>query len=202
MTESILSLGWSDNPTPIGAGFRPRTLARLLDLFLHYLAGAVAAAAVAVLIGLGAGLRGEDPTPLLAKLEGFSAIGMLLSFLGAILYHTLAESLDGSTPGKRICGLVVLTESQTPCSFKAAFGRSLAFYVDGLFFGLIAYGNMSDSPMRQRLGDKWNHTIVQRRADAPPVSLRPTSRFIAVSIAAFIVDTLILFLAFVLKALA
>ena len=120
--------------------------------------------------------------------------------MGAILFHTLSEGLNGSSLGKRICGLVVTTDTLTNCSLKSALGRSVAFYLDGLFFGAIAAGEMQSSSLRQRYGDKWNHTIVVRRANLPS-SFEPKHRFMRVLLLATFVDVLFLFSGFVFKTL-
>ena len=44
---------------------------------------------------------------------------------------------------------------------------------DGLFCGVVAYASMSDSPLRQRYGDKWANTVVARARDVPEEAKRP-----------------------------
>jgi hypothetical protein len=67
--------------------------------------------------------------------------------------------------GKLICGLVVVKENGQSCGLLAAFGRSLAFFVDSLFWGIPALISMSDSAKQQRLGDRWAKTMVVKRRD-------------------------------------
>jgi hypothetical protein len=50
---------------------------------------------------------------------------------------------------------------------KQALLRSLAYYFDGLFFGLVAYSSMKQSPLNQRYGDRWAHTVVIRAKELP-----------------------------------
>ena len=49
-----------------------------------------------------------------------------------------------------------------------ALGRSLAYFIDALFCGLVAYWVMSDSRWQQRLGDRWGKTIVMKASDIQP----------------------------------
>jgi hypothetical protein len=51
---------------------------------------------------------------------------------------------------------------------RQAFIRSLAFYVDGFFFGLIGKQSMDRSRRQQRYGDHWAHTIVIKTRSLPP----------------------------------
>lgn len=199
--SSSIALGWTEQEVPKGAGFWHRALARVLDLLIHAMAAFVAMIPTAIVLRVFAALTHRDLQVMLERLQKFSILGGVLSIIGSFLYHAISEGLHGSSLGKRICGLVVLSENRTPCSMRAAFGRSAAFYIDGMFFGAIAAGSMSDSPMRQRLGDKWNHIIVQRRRDAPATSLRSGSRFFAVTVAACALDVAILCVGFILRAL-
>jgi len=161
-----------------GAGFWIRALARSIDLLVHY--AAVFAALILVMLALViyCDLAHKDFNQFIAKLGPFTFLSALMSVLGALTYHALSESIHGSSLGKLVCGLVVVTDRATPCRFGAAFGRSAAFYIDGLFFGGIAAMSMADSSRHQRLGDKWCHTVVARRSAVPPGALRGASRFI------------------------
>ena len=72
-----------------------------------------------------------------------------------VVYHTVAEGALGTTVGKRVMGLRVVTLELRPPSFRQAFQRSAGFFIDSFFFFLIAARAMSDSPIRQRVGDGW-----------------------------------------------
>ena len=52
--------------------------------------------------------------------------------------------------------------------------RSLWFLVDGFFFGLVGYTSMQKSPLNQRYGDVWGHTVVVAAANVPAGSERGT----------------------------
>lgn len=185
-----------------GAGFWIRALARLIDLAFHYVTAFAAMIVVVVILAIYASTKGLDLQVLIAKLGPFSILSAFLSILGSWAMHALCEGLHGSTLGKRLCGLAVISEGGHPCSFKQGLGRSAAFYIDSLFFGLVAASQMSDSPKRQRLGDKWCHTIVARRSALPPSAVRGWGRFFAVFATAFLVDTALIAVGLLQKAVA
>jgi len=54
-----------------------------------------------------------------------------------------------------------------------AIQRSLAYYWDALFFGLVGYNSMQQSPLNQRYGDVWAKTVVVRAATVPRSAVRP-----------------------------
>ena len=114
---------------------------------------------------------------------------ILFSILGSIGYHTVCEGLHGCTLGKRLLGMIVVQEDGSPSRLNPAFIRSLAFYVDGLFFGVIGYMAMKKTPQEQRHGDNWAHTMVCRRSD---VSTPPNRSFALILIAAIAIDSLLL----------
>lgn len=116
----------------------------------------------------------------------------LLSLFGFLLYSSICEGLHGSTAGKYLLGLVVLRDDGQPATYVQAVGRSFAFIIDGMFAGLVGYLSMKDSPLDQRLGDKWADTIVVRRSSAPAGVVRPPSRFVGVFLLALFVDGLAL----------
>jgi len=79
--------------------------------------------------------------------------------------------------------------------------RSVAFYLDSLFFGLIAASSMQSSELKQRLGDKWAHTIVVGQAQ-PVQNTQPSGwRFVFVFLGAVVADGLIFALSLFLKLL-
>lgn len=67
-----------------------------------------------------------------------------------------AARILGSPPSRVTC--------QTRIRAGGALVRSLAYYIDGFFFGVVAYSTMSKSPLKQRLGDQWGNTAVFRAA--------------------------------------
>ena len=63
--------------------------------------------------------------------------------------------------------------------------RSLGYYVDGLFFGLVGWTSMSRSPTKQRLGDKWAGTVVVHNRSAQSLALPSPALGMLVSVAAY-----------------
>lgn len=108
------------------------------------------------------------------RIRGFHLVPFLFSAIGNLGYQTMMEGLYGASVGKLICQLRVLREDGRPIGFGAAIIRSLAYYVDALFFGLIAYSKMRESDLNQRFGDHWAHTVVVRARDVPDSSRQGT----------------------------
>jgi uncharacterized RDD family membrane protein YckC len=77
-----------------------------------------------------------------------------------VVYHAVAEGALGTTIGKRVMGLRVVTLELGRPSFRQAFQRSAGFLVDSFFFFLVAARAMNESPIRQRVGDEWADTRV------------------------------------------
>ena len=185
----------------VGAGFWIRALARAIDIGIHYVATFASLIPVVITIGIYSGVTGKDMNQMIKNLDGFSFVAMVFSLVGAVAAHTICEGLHGSTLGKRICKLVVVSDDLSPCSVKAALGRSLAFYIDGLFFGAVGYSSMSNSPRKQRFGDTWNKTLVCRRSIIPATTLRSGARMFWVFLFGFSVDALFLAIGLTLKVL-
>jgi uncharacterized RDD family membrane protein YckC len=183
----------------VGTGFWIRALARVIDLIVHNAVGFTTILLVSIIAGVVAALTGVSPEWLAQKLEGTTLISIVLALVGYTIYHTLCEGLHGATLGKLICGLVVVKEDGSPCGLGAALGRSLAFFIDQLIFGLAAASSISSSPQRQRLGDKWVHTLVVKRRDLQPTQLRSGCRFAVVFVGAVILDGSIFGLSQLLK---
>lgn len=169
-------------------GFGRRAAARIIDLVLHLGVGLFSGIFAALLVGIYAAVSGAAPDAMLAKMQATGAAAFLLSLFGSILYEAICEGLHGSTAGKYLLGMVVLREDGRPCTYVQAIGRAFAFFIDSLFFGLVAYASMKDSPRDQRFGDKWCGTIVVRRASAPAGSLRSPLRFLGVFVLALFLD--------------
>jgi uncharacterized RDD family membrane protein YckC len=153
------------------AGWGIRAGARIIDNIVGLVVGAVGGAIGGVIVGvLGAmGVLGENWQALIGQQ---SAGAFLLSAIGGLSYHTIAEGLGGASIGKLVCGLRTIGTDGRPCSLAGAFKRSLAFYVDGFFFGLVAYSAMSKSVLNQRIGDRWGHTAVVRAPAVPATEVR------------------------------
>ncbi len=150
---------------PLGSeavGFQRRFWGRLLDTGLDQVSalagGLLAGIALAVLEALG-----RTPPGWAERVSQAGAGNYLGAILGSLLAGTVATWVCGASPGKLLLGMrVVDLEGRRP-GLWACLIRELAYYVDGLFFGIPAYRAMADSPIAQRLGDRWAGTAVVHR---------------------------------------
>ncbi len=154
-------------------GFALRAGGRLLDwlvtLVLGLVGGVIAGFAVGALAAIGLVRTGWA-----SRIDEMTGLSLLLGLAASTAYHTLSEGLGGATVGKLILGLRVVSEDASPAKVGRALLRSLAFFLDGFFFGAVAYGSMSRSPRQQRLGDKWGHTVVVRASSLSASDRRPS----------------------------
>jgi uncharacterized RDD family membrane protein YckC len=183
--------GYGVEPTglPKTAGFGIRLGARLIDLAVHWVVFTVSSFVSGIVLAIAV----RDPARVQAiftALRRTSVFAFVFALVGSALYHSICEGLHGSTIGKRICGLVVLNDEGQPCNLRSALGRSLAYFVDALFFGLIGYMAMRGSPLDQRKGDERFHTIVAKRKTVPPAVLRDLGSLVLVTLLAAGVDSL------------
>ena len=140
---------------PEYAGFGIRAGARILDEIFRFLAAMAAGFAAGMVHAIWFGPM--SPGSHLART-------LLVSLLADVLYFTVAEGAGGATLGKMICGLRVQRETGGPIGFGAALGRSFAYLLDAMFFGLVAASAMGSSARQQRYGDRWAHTAVVLQA--------------------------------------
>ena len=92
-------------------------------------------------------------------------LNLVINFVLFILYFVIFEWLYGATPGKLILGMRVIQQNGAPCRLGAALIRGLLRFIDGLFFGVVAFSVMHP-PLYQRVGDKSAKTIVVGAKDA------------------------------------
>lgn len=183
MTGDLLGVD-EEAPSLEGVGVIRRGLARLLDmgvLQLGFLLGTVQVAALPVLLEgwFGPGVWAAFERLLTDAPTGWDRLGQtLLALAGITVLHTLSEGLHGSTLGKRIFGITVVSEDGSPASLKAGFKRSLGFLVDQLFFGLVGAHAIYNDPQGQRLGDSWAGTMVVRLGALEPSARRNAGRFL------------------------
>ena len=178
---------------PEGAGFWIRAAARILDGGIHFLVSFVAGAMAGIVVFVLASLAGVPPEALFDRAGTTTVATYVASFLGTSMVHVLSEGLHGSTIGKWLCRITVISEDGGPADLVAALKREMAFYVDSFFFGLVAIHSMKGSPRRQRIGDKWADTMVVKLADVPPSARRSGWRFVVVALAALVADGALLF---------
>jgi uncharacterized RDD family membrane protein YckC len=167
------------NPPPaVAATFGVRAGAQIIDTIFGFILSFVIVFPMAVVIAVLAQTGSIAPT-WQAKMNAITAGSVVVSIVGTTLYHATCESIGGATLGKWICGLRVRSAVFSPdgtflrelhsCSFGAALIRSLAFLVDAMFCGAVAYVTMSNSAWQQRLGDQWGKTVVvQAKSMADP----------------------------------
>ena len=176
------------------AGFWIRAAARLVDWVVLMLVNVVVVFGLAIVAAVAEQLTGRSSAAMLAALQNTTFIGWIGGFFTTLTYYSIFEGVVGSTIGKRLVGLHVIGMDGAPVRFAQGCKRTLGFFIDALFFGAIAAGEMRDSPEKQRLGDRWANTRVVRLRSVPP-ELRPRRReFVAAMIAAVhvtaVVDTI------------
>lgn len=190
-----------EDPTPIaslatqsprvGAGFMRRAGARIIDLILHSLVTASVGLCIGITLGFMAVLLKTSPAQLTAKLQATNSLDYVFPLMGYTVYHIFCEGFHGATLGKRLFGMHVIQEDGNPCSLGAAVIRSLVFYLDAAFLGLIAAASMRSSELRQRYGDKGAHTVVVERAQLSQFDWPSRGGFIAVLLSALFADGLL-----------
>ena len=165
-------------PMSAGADLGIRYLARGIDLLLvyclGYVSGFIGGIGLAILSSMGR-LR-ED---WLEQVRQPSLWMYVFGISGSLLYHFFAEGTGSTTLGKLICGLNVVQLDGRPCSYSGAFKRGVAYPVDALFFGWIAFESMRKTPLRQRHGDVWGKTVVVQKAVFLLNPKRPVWRIVA-----------------------
>jgi len=200
MEQSVLVSSYHDKiERPVaGAGFWIRAGARIIDTIVHNIVWFVAAFLIGVLIGIYGAITGTPTSHLFTGAESPSAMEFLLALVGSIFYHAISEFICGTSLGKLIFRIYVKNEGGQTISIGAAIIRSCAYFIDALFFGLVAYGNMKKSPLNQRLGDKWAKTVVVERSNLIQAQLPPWWKFLLAFVAAIVIDGFIAVLSTVL----
>jgi len=89
---------------------------------------------------------------------------MSVMLLVCYFYRSLLEGIWGKTIGKKICGIVVLTEDFTKCSIPKGLLRNLLRIVDLFFYYWVAVVSVVATMKWQRLGDIVAGTVVVRDA--------------------------------------
>ena len=182
--------------------FWPRAFARILDLGAHMVFGLVTGLFVGITVGVIAAARRVPFPTLWAEVQPAPWMGWVSGVLGSTLYHIIMAAGHGSSLGKLLLGMVVIEENGRPCSAVQALKRELGYFVDALFFGLIAASNMSKSPLQQRHGDEWADTVVVRRQSAPRHSLRSGLQFFGVFVLAAATDSVVLAMPYLFRLFA
>jgi uncharacterized RDD family membrane protein YckC len=180
-------------------GFWRRAGARILDTGVHLALGLVAGVVVGIMTGVVAALRGVPFETLWPQVQPVNWMSWSSGILGSMLYLVVSTAGHGSSLGKLLLGIVVLEETGRPCTGLQAWKREILYFIDALFFGLIAYQQMSKSQYQQRLGDEWADTVVVHRRSAPKRSLRSGLQFAGVFFFAAFADVLVISLPFAIQ---
>ena len=174
-----LSFGGYTTPTGIqGVGFWLRFAARLIDNIVHLGVGVVCGILVALGAAIYAGVSGQPFEPFVEKIGATTLGTYVFSLLGALGYQTISEGIAGSSLGKRLLGFAVIKEDGSHCTLRSAFIRSLSYFLDSLALGIVAYLAMQRSPLQQRHGDSWAHTVVVHQKKLTPEQRRGIGRFL------------------------
>lgn len=179
------------NVEPVDFGIR--AVGRLIDYGPTLLAGVVSGAALALIAGAIGGATRRPDSVVFAAMTKTSPLTYLGGLLATTVYHAFSESIGGASLGKRLLGLEVVSENLQPATLLQGLKRDIGFFVDALFFGVVAIHYMNQSPIKQRLGDRWGKTRVVRRRSLPLELRRPTRIFVFVFLAAvaLAVETLV-----------
>ncbi|HEX8408247.1 MAG TPA: RDD family protein [Thermoanaerobaculia bacterium] len=149
------------------AGFWIRAAARILDWGVLGVLGLVTGMVMIFVAWMIEGASGHPAAPFIASMERTTLIGWIGSTIATMAYHACFEGTAGSTIGKRLLQLQVMSVTGQPIGFMQGVKRSVAFVVDALFFGAIGGQAMAESPEKRRIGDNWAGTRVVRRRSLP-----------------------------------
>lgn len=185
-----------------GVGFWPRAGARMIDLIIHYMVGVFTMLLMGFMVGLVAAATHQPGRLMVHKMVAGTPSAFLLALVGALVYHTVCETVHGSTLGKLIFSMIVVQEDGSHCRFKSALIRNLGYHVDALFFGLIGYYAMKRDQTQQRYGDEWAHTVVCKNADLAPEKRRSAGRFVLGFLLACMADSAILMVSLLVRLMA
>lgn len=182
-----------------GVTFLNRGWARIIDLVYKFCIGLAAQFSTGFILGLYCLIAEKDINPIIQKIDRFSFPSFIIILSGAIIFQSLMEGLHGASPGKMITGMRVVNADGKPGTFFQALKREIAFLVDSLFFGLVAYSYMNGDPLNRRLGDKWAGTIVVKKDQLKPVNIHSLGIFILVFIGSTFILGIVHTLAVLLK---
>lgn len=165
-------------PEVVGQSFGRRFWAYLIDLValnvVNAMFGFFAGLVAVIVLVLFAGGSAQSPRPMGAW-DRIISIGLTLT------YFTAYEWLYGATLGKVSLHMRVVQPNGEPCRLTSALVRGLFRFVDGLFFGLVAYLSMQNFPY-QRVGDKAANTVVADAKDPAIQHRRSGWSFLAASV--------------------
>jgi uncharacterized RDD family membrane protein YckC len=150
----------------VGKKFGPRAAAYLVDMLtifgLNSIVGFVGGAFLGLMVFFvkyftGGNIYLED--------QDLICDNYIIGITLTMTYFAIFEWLYGRTIGKVIFGQQVINSDGNTCTLKQAFIRAIYRFIDGIFFGLVAYYHMKP-PGNQRLGDKRASTFVVSSKEA------------------------------------
>jgi uncharacterized RDD family membrane protein YckC len=165
---SAVSPHWLPTPTRAYAGFWLRFVAWLIDSALVSIVLGALCIPLAMMTGIGAGLRGfhpeREPDPaLIVAFVSSLWIFILIAVAGAWLYYAYCESSEWqATPGKKVLNLVVTDLEGNRVSFGRASGRYFARLVTNLIPAFIGYIMAGFTERKQALHDMIASCLVLR----------------------------------------
>lgn len=180
-----------------GVTFWPRMAARVIDFAVHY--AVTFAAGILFVLLLVAASGGPLPPWVVRRISHTHWPLFVAALLGSFSYYVACEVIHGSTLGKLIFSMQVLQEDGSRCRPLSAVIRELGYFVDALFFGLIAYSAMKDTEAQQRHGDEWAHTIVCKRRDVAASSRPGAMRFVLAFMIGIFADIACMLLGFLVQ---
>jgi uncharacterized RDD family membrane protein YckC len=154
-------------PKKHGASILQRIFAKIIDWVWSGIVGFGFGLVLGIVIGIAAVSSGSPIDSFSFDENSSQVLNLVFGNIGFLLYNVICEWLFGATLGKWIMGIRVVSFDGRACSFKQALIRSLALFVDLLFFGLIAYSSMVKSLTNQRYGDRWAKTVVIKKFQVP-----------------------------------
>jgi uncharacterized RDD family membrane protein YckC len=188
-------------PVVEGAGFAIRFLARFIDTIYGVILGLAGGVLTGIILAVLQRAQVIEPG-WQRHLHDRDPLTFVLSLCGVVLYHTLCEGIYGASIGKLICQLRVISENGGWCSLAPAFIRSISYFVDALFFGLIGYSSMKKSDLNQRYGDHWAHTVVVWASQVPQGAARSIAMAFGAVVAGSVCWTLLLSVGLILRVLS
>lgn len=168
----------------IGQGWGIRALARVIDIILIDVV--IYGAYIVALFLYEITTSGYDTVYLDRILTEAGTCLYLAGIVASTGYFVVCQSFHGSTLGKLMCGLVVVNDDGARAGLKANVVRELGYLIDSLILGLIAAAAMRQSPLKQRLGDRWAHTLVVKRSQVKPENRSGGGTFVAIFLSACI----------------
>jgi uncharacterized RDD family membrane protein YckC len=178
-------------------GFGKRAGARIIDLIVAQvsaLGGGVAAGIVLVVLQASGVVSAGWET----RLDHGFGFNFITGSIASVIGMSLSTAICGASMGKWMLGLrVVRMTGERPTILDGVI-RELGYFIDALFFGLIAKGQMEGSSYQQRLGDKWARTTV---VDAKALPMGATTVMVLIGVGlGLVVHAFLLGLFFVLGA--